>query len=159
MSGGATETLLLLIGLPGLLILYSLGRSLWTGAVLRPFVDIRRARSPRTYWTLVALHIGALIAVGLGMTALLRALPPYSSYAEVECTALPSGQVRDCVVISESGPDAGRWAIEDVSRDCSAAVEPLDPVDPTTVQCKNGHPGYDKPLPRRFRATRSVIIY
>jgi len=81
--------------------------------------------------------------------------------AELECTAQASGLVTDCDVLSESSEGFGKFAIKQVTEQAQCAVSELNepPVDdggPPTVACASSHPGFDKPLPRRFRTTWSI---
>ena len=80
--------------------------------------------------------------------------------AEVECTAQLSGLVTDFIITSETSPGFGQFTVELVEDRARCELDKIDePPRAGNVQsvgCHSHHPGYDNPLPRRFRTTEEM---
>ena len=115
----------------------------------------------------IKIGLGAAVALGV----LLASCHRVNDSAVLECTALETGLVKDCVLIRASRRDFGEQALSEAIERGSRpyASHPSQPTetgsdsdlsypDPQLVAdyVTNIHPGYGEALPRRFRATIRV---
>lgn len=101
------------------------------------------------------------LLVALGVACALASCVRTGDFAELECTAQPTGLVSDCVVLQTSDRAFGEQTLAEVTERGTrpSQVMPDGPNgDPHQVAdaATNIHPGFDKPLPRRFRKTIRV---